>query len=172
MVHRGSGSHGRALGGGDDSFPNGVEHPHVALPRVHEHLGEVGNHVRRPSAGCNHVVNARILRHVLAHHVHHVGHRFHAVECRTALVGRCRSVRRDTMKAELGRDVGQCAVGIGHVPVAGMPCDRHVHVVEESGAHHVHLARAPFLSRRSIKAERSRNLVGDHPFLHRDGRGG
>src|SRR5262245_28064394 len=50
------------------------------MPRLIFHLGVVGHDVRGDTALSDHVVDARLLRHVLPHHVDHVVHRLDRVE--------------------------------------------------------------------------------------------
>ena len=45
-----------------------------------------------------------------------------------------------------------------------------IHVVKQAGAQHVDLAGTAFLGRGAIEAQGAGALVGDQPFLHRDGR--
>ena len=98
-------------------------------------LGEVGDDVRRRAAAGDDVVNARLLRHVLAHHVDHVVHRLDPVERRAAAVGRRRRVRGHTLEAELRGDVRRGTRRTRLVAIPGMPSYRDVHVAEEPGAY-------------------------------------
>jgi hypothetical protein len=113
-------------------------------------------------------VDARLLRHVLAHHVDHVVHGFHGIERRASAVGRRCGVRRNAVKTELRGDVGGRAGRTRLVAIARMPRHRDVNVAEEAGAHHVHLARSALFGRRPVVAKRSLLSGRGHPFLDGD----
>ena len=71
---------------------NRLELLHVRVSRGVVHLGARRHDVGRVAALRDDVVDARLLRDVLAHHVHHVVHRLHAVERRAPLLGGRRGV--------------------------------------------------------------------------------
>ena len=85
----------------DDALPDAVEHPHVGVAGVVVDLREVGHDVRRRAAVGDDVVDARLLRHVLAHHVHHVSMASTASSAERPLLGRGGGVRGDAVEAEL-----------------------------------------------------------------------
>ena len=139
------------------------------MPRVVVRLREVGDDVRRRAAARDDVVDARLLRHVLAHHVHHVVHGLDRVERRPPALRRRRRVRRDAVEAELGVDDGEVRRRARVVAIAGMPRDHRVDVLEQPVANHVDLAGAALLRRRAEIAQRPR-MSGREPFLDGDRR--
>ena len=160
------------FGGVDDALPDAVEDAHVRLAGVVVDLGEIGHDVRRAAAAGDDVVDARLLRHVLAHHVDHVVHRFDRVERRAAAVGRRGGVRRDAAKAELAGDVGGRARRARLVAIARMPRHDGVHVLEQARREPCR----PCPSRLLQPACRSSGScpawrVASQPVLHRDGGG-
>jgi hypothetical protein len=56
--------------------------------------------------------------------------------------------------------------------VSGLAVERDVDVAEQAGAHHVHLAGAPFFGGRTVDAQRPGTAARRQPLLHRDGRRG
>src|SRR5262249_6198199 len=92
------------------------------------------------------------------------------VERRAPLLGRCRRMCGDAAETELAGDVGEIRARARVVAVGGMPRYDRVDVAEESGADHVHLARAAFFRGRAVVAQRAR-MPGGQPLLDRDGRG-
>ena len=80
------------------------------------------------------------------------------------------AVRGIAPEAELRGLVGQRAPHPRAVLRAGMPVQRHIHVVEQAIAHHVHLPRAPFLRRRAVEPDRPLMARLVEPFLDRDRR--
>ena len=68
------------LGGGFDAFPDLSHHGRFRVSHVVENLGEIRHDIGGEAARCNHIVNARLLRDVLAHHIDHVIHRLHTIQ--------------------------------------------------------------------------------------------
>ncbi len=69
-------------------------------------------------------------------------------------------------KAELRRLVRQTALGVGAVNRGGVPVKCCIHVVKETGAHHVHLPRTAFLSGSAVEADSARTARLIQPVLH------
>jgi hypothetical protein len=153
----------QAVEDGFDDFR--VDVPHVVIG-----LGEVRHDVRRGAAARDDVVHAGIRRDVLAHHVRHVVHGLDGVERGAALLGRAGGVRREAVEAELRGLVGERTVDACEVHVRGVPMHDRVHVVEEPGANHVHLAGTPFFRGRSIETDSARRAALLEPVGERNRR--
>ncbi len=134
-------------------------------------LGEVRHDIRCGAAARDHVVHARIRWNVLAHQVRHVVHGLDAVECGAALLGRARGMSREAVEAELGRLVGKGLVDAREIHVRGVPVHHCVDVVEEAGAHHVHLSGAAFFRGGAVHADRARRAALLEPVGERDAGG-
>ena len=158
--------HRRALGREHHPVEDRPDPLGVRIADVVVHLGEVGNHVRRGPPGGDHVVDARLLGHVLAQHVDHVVHGLDPVQRRPPLLRGARRMRGNPVEAELGRLVGQRRRRAGTVAVPGVPVDHRVHVAEEPAPHHVDLARAAFLGGRAIDPYGPGGAGRRQPVLH------
>src|SRR5262249_61121488 len=101
----------------------------------------------------DHIVDSYVLRNMLAHIINHKVHRFYAIEGGTATIGSNRRVGGLAMKTKLCPGVRQIAILGGILCIAAMPIQRHVHVVEKSGANHVDLAASAFFCRCAIDAD-------------------
>ena len=128
----------------------------IGMANVVVDLCKVGHDVRRSAAAGDDVVDARVLRHVLAHEIGHVVHGFDAVERRAATLGRAGRMGGQAMEAKFGRHVCERAPGTRVVTGTGMPVKHGVNIPEQPLANHVDLARTAFFGRRSVHADRAR----------------
>ena len=113
----------------------------LRMAHVIEDLGEIGHDIgRRPATGDD-VMDARVHRRMLAHHVDHHVHRLDPVERRTAALGRTRRMRRNAAKAKLARAIGQALARSGRIAIRRMPVDYEICIVEQARTCHIDLAR-------------------------------
>ena len=163
-------AHRRALRRLDHSIPQLGQNVGVGVPHVVKDLGEFGHYIGRGPAAGDHVVNARILRHVLAHQVDHVIHRLDRVQSRAPALGCHRRVGGDAAEAKLRRLVGQRGARAGGVAIRRVPVEYRIDVVEQPGAHHVNLARATLLGRRTVEPNSPSNPLALQPLRGYDHR--
>ena len=170
-VDAGAGTLGGAAGGGLEALPERLHRGGLRVTQVVEDLGEIRHHVGGVAAGGNHVVDTGLLWHVFPHQVDHVIHGFHAVQRGAAALGRPGGMRRKPGKTELGGAIGQRRARRRGIAVSRVPVQREVHVVEQPGAYHVHLAATALLGRCAVEADGARVAGGLQPVANGD-RGG
>ncbi len=143
---------------------------HARIGMAHDVIGfgKFRHDVGRRAAVGDDVMDARLLRHVLAQIIDHHVHHFDAVERGAAAVWRGGGVRRLAVEAKLGADIGEVLILRRRIRIAGMPVERDVYVFEQSRLHHVVLAAAAFFGRRAIDAQLTLGAGLFQPFLHRD----
>ena len=156
-----------SLGGFHDSAPDILQNCAVFVAAVIIDLRKIGYYIWSLAPFGNHVMHPRIRRNMFAHHVHHVIHRLHPVQSRTAPVGCGRGMGRLTAKPDFGRNVSQRSRGVGTVTVGGMPVQHRIHIVEQTRPHHIYLARTALFGGGAIQFDGAFLPRFLHPFFHR-----
>ena len=170
VLHARAGSKRGTLGSGDEALEQRLDHLRARMAHVVVDLGELRHDVGRSAAVGDDVVHAGVGGHVLAHQIGHVVHRFGAVERRTPAFRGRGGVGGCAVEAKAPGLVAGAALRHRGVVVAGVPVQHHVHVVEQAGAGHVHLAGTALFRRCSVDAHRARRIAGLQPVRNRDSR--
>ena len=171
VVHRRSGTERSAFGGFDHAIEHFLDDARVQVTHVVIGLREVGHDIGGRAAARDHVVDSRIGRHMLAHHVDHVVHRLDGVERGASAVRRTGCVRGNPVEAEFHRLVGERLVEPGGIDVGSVPVQNGAHIAEEARAYHVDLAAAAFFRGRAVEPDRAGRAALLQPVLECDCRG-
>jgi hypothetical protein len=138
------------------------------MPDVVEDFCEVRHYIGRIAACGDDIVDAGLLRNVLAHEIDHVIEGLDTVQRRTCSIGCTCRVGRDAVEAEFGGAIGQRRLCGRGILVAGVPVQDDIDIVEYAIAHHVHLAAAALLRGCADEPHRARCAGLFQPVFHRD----
>ena len=168
-VDLGAGAHRRAARRLFEPGPDRIDLGRIGVADIVKDLGKVGHHIGRDAAFGNHIMDPRLLRDMLAHHVDHHVEAFDAVERRSRLLRGTGGMGGNPVETEFRRTVGQRGAGGGGIFVIGMPVQRDINIVEQAGADHIDLAAAAFFGWRAIETDAPGRAGLFEPFADRDG---
>ena len=151
-----AGAHCRAARCVFHAGPDILDAVGAGVAGIIEDFSKVRHHVRGDSAGRDDIMDARILGHVLVHHVDHVVERLNAIEGRAPALRRASGMGGYAIEAELGRAIGERGLRGGGILVVGVPMEGNIDIVEQALADHVDLAAAPFFGGGAVQADRAR----------------
>ncbi len=166
----GAGGERRTLGDLPRAFQQPVDAGVARIPEPAPDLGMGGHDVGDIARVGNDIVHAHRGPHVLAHQIEREGKDLHPIGSAAPVPGIEGGVRGAAFEVNHKVHHRLVALRIGDDLVARMPRERNVEVVEETGAHHVHLAAHRLLGRRAIETHRAAELAGGDQLL--DGKSG
>ena len=170
ILHRGLRTQRRAL----SRFRNPIENTHhrrlLRMTHVIIHLGIIRHHIRRLATTGDHIMDPRGRWNMLAHHVHHIVHRLHSIQRRTATLRRTCSMGRYSIESELRRFIRQGTVKPYTVLITRMPVQHHIHALEQPVPRHIYFSTAALFRRATIHFDRTFHARSHHLLLDSDAR--